>query len=114
MCGHAGSTTNFGTSMFVAGRGVAARVRREPAIMNATITVKTRPELRHNNLRRAPVPGSGQACGTRTRFLFASIVILLFGVKCDRTDSIGAQSANGISNFVVWHVHRTILLPRTQ
>src|SRR5258708_32141602 len=114
MSGWVGFTWNLCISCFVFGRGVAARVRREPVIMNATITVKTRPVLRHNNLRRAPVPGSGQACGTRTRFLFASIVILLFGVKCDRTDSSGAQSVNGISNFVVWLVDRTILLPRTQ
>src|SRR5580693_7989657 len=114
MCGQDGSTTNFGTSTVLAGRGGAAAVRRDPAISNATTAAKMITALRHNNLWRAALARSRSASGLRARFRFTSILNLLFGFYADLADSNGSTSAQGVSGSDHGLVHRTILLPRTQ
>src|ERR1700688_3524684 len=86
MCGQDGSTTNFGTSTLVAGRGGAAEGRREPAIVNANNTVKTTPALIDNKSWRAFLSAPEQSRDARARFRFPSLMILLFGCSSKRTD----------------------------
>src|SRR3984893_12683983 len=114
MCGQDGSTTNFGTSMLLAGRGGAAEIRRDPAIISVTIAAITTPALAEGKQWRVTLPPPGRAIGAQTRFRFTNILILSFGSPSHRADSAESTTSIRICDFDLWLVHRTILLLWTQ
>ena len=81
MCGQDGSTTNFGTSTFDAGRGGVAEARCDPAIPNATIATETLAAANH-----------------KFRFKFI-IRILLFVFPWNYSDSTGSTPLSVIRNL---------------
>jgi hypothetical protein len=77
MCGQDGSTTNFGTSTFDAGRGGVAEARCDPAIPNTTTTAKTMAALNHK---------------FRFRFIMRILLLVSSWNYSDSTESIPSRN----------------------
>src|SRR5580700_9931811 len=106
MCGQDGSTTNFGTSTLLAGRGGAAEIRRDPAIISVTIAAITIPALADSKQWLVTLPPPGRAIGAQTRFRFTNILILPFGSPSNRAGSSESRTSIRICDFDLWLVHR--------
>src|ERR1700687_413327 len=106
MCGHDGSTTNFGTSTLDAGRGGEAEAQCDPAITNATTANKTIPALTHN-LRFSFITllllfRSSWHCSDSTRstpfnrnFRFGLLTRASYASSCPRHNQFAARAGPG-------------------